>query len=281
MVVHQLTQKDIKGNNSPVECQKEEEVVDQYIQLALNSGKQENTAIVLIGAPASGKSSGKNHFFNNILKKDANDFINCDPDEVMMKIWGGPSNNCRQQINFINETIFYKAIENGSNVIFDATGRMFPRHMRNIVNPLLKFNYIVHIVIVINSFEVSMKRAKIREKQTNRGVPTKFVQDTINSLYVDIPHYISLGCKGKNYSTYLYDNSGENIKLLSIMQCQNDKKTFTSTLDDEVFNMTPESPMAKYLTNNKSKKRKNRMKSRRKKSRKYLRNKHKKSRRKK
>ena len=97
--------------------------INTFINERLSSAKNEKQAIVLVGGPGSGKSSGKLNVVSSI-QKTIKDFANIDPDEILSKLFDN-NNKCRKVVNDINDESYEKAIKQNKNIIFDGTGKDF------------------------------------------------------------------------------------------------------------------------------------------------------------
>lgn len=199
----------------------ENEIQDFINKRLIVTGNQDKTAIVMVGGPGSGKSSGKEQTFAN-LGKNSNEFVNIDPDEVLTNLFNN-NNDCRSQVNKINDDSFALSIEQDKNIIFDGTGKDFEWYSKNVIELLTNKGYKVHLVIVNNNVSQVLSRIEKRAKDTGRDVNRNYTETVYNELNKAIPKYLELTCKSVNGSIYLYDNSSQ-LKLVYSTYCNKDNE---------------------------------------------------------
>ena len=197
------------------------EIVQSFLNTRLGSAGEEKLAVVLVGGPGSGKSSGKSDSIRR-LNKSQNDFVNIDPDEIITTLFEN-DNNCRGQVNSINDKSFEMAIQKNKNIIFDGTGKDFAWYSEDVLKRLKNLGYNVNLVIVANDVETVLGRIKKRAQEMGRDVSESYTRMVYSALNTAIPEYLNLDCSYAN-SIFLYDNSGT-LKLIYKSSCQGDKKT--------------------------------------------------------
>jgi predicted ABC-type ATPase len=195
---------------------KSDSEIDTFIKNRLEKSKNEKIAIVLVGGPGSGKSEGKKDVIRKI-KKTIKDFVNIDPDEILTTLFEN-KNECRKEVNIINDQSYEMSISQGKNIIFDGTGKDFDWYSANVLKRLKDSGYKVSLVIVMNNVEIVLERIKKRAEETGRDVPVEYTQSVYDALSNAIPRYLSLDCTYAD-SIYLYDNSKETIHLVYSTNC--------------------------------------------------------------
>ena len=200
---------------------KSESEINAFIDNRLSTASQDKQAIVLVGGPGSGKSSGKNATINYI-GKTYQDFANIDPDEILSKLFNN-DNTCRQIVNDINDKSYEMAIEQNKNIIFDGTGRDFEWYSTDVLKKLKDNEYHVILVIVINNLENVLPRIKQRAEEVGRDVSEDYTRSVYETLSLAIPKYLSLDCEYADH-IYLYDNSKESIHLIYKTSCKDGVK---------------------------------------------------------
>ena len=207
----------------------ENKIKDFINKRLIVTGSQDKTSIVMVGGPGSGKSSGKEQTLAN-LNKNINDFVNIDPDEILTTLFNN-NNNCRSQVNKINDDSFVLSIEQNKNIIFDGTGKDFNWYSKNVIELLTNKGYKVHLVIVNNDVNTVLSRIEDRAKLIGRDVNRDYTETVYTELDKAIPKYLELNCKSVNGSIYLYDNSSQ-LKLVYSTYCNKDgEKKLKCVLD--------------------------------------------------
>ena len=204
------------------------EEIDHFIKERLKHAKTGKVAIVLVGGPGSGKSTGKSETVS-FLNKQLTDFVNIDPDEILTSLFNN-DNKCYDDVAKINTESFNLAIKKKKNLIFDGTGKSYKWYSKNVIKKLTKSGYTVHLVIVTNNVDTVLKRIKKRARETGRDVNEKYTKSVYEALNSAIPKYLDLDCSFA-HAIYLFDNSSDHIKLIYKTLCdKNDEKMLVCTL---------------------------------------------------
>lgn len=202
--------------------------IDVFIDERLKDAKRDKVAIVLVGGPGSGKSTGKSKTLS-FLNKEFSDFANIDPDEILTSLFNN-NNECYDDVAKINTESFNLAIKKNKNLIFDGTGKSYKWYSKNVIKKLTKSGYTVHLVIVTNNVDTVLKRIKKRARETGRDVDEKYTKSVYEALNGAIPKYLDLDCSFA-HAIYLFDNSSDDIKLIYKTLCdKNDEKMLVCTL---------------------------------------------------
>lgn len=222
-----------------------------FINRRLDRALREKLAIVLVGGPGSGKSAGKESTVTN-LDKNLQDFANIDPDEILTELFNN-NNECRGEVNVINDRSYEMAIEQGKNIIFDGTGKDFEWYSTNVLKKLKEHEYTVNLVIVMNDVENVLERIIARANAEGREVPEEYTRHVYNILSEAIPKYLSLDCEYAD-SIYLYDNSRETIHFLYKMTCEDGIKKLRMKAGGKI--PSSKNKKSRRRTNRKSKRKK-------------------------
>lgn len=159
------------------------------------AGKDEKKiAIMTMGAPASGKSSG-------LRNVDLSKFVAVDPDDIKgrlpeykkatgdrNKTYKGAAAMAHEESSHIAKMIAKKAIDDGHHVLIDGTGankESFIKKMKQLKDK----GYHVHVSMSHLDADEGLARAKARADDVGRHVPDKFVKDaykTVPKNFLDI-----------------------------------------------------------------------------------------------
>lgn len=206
-----------------------EDYINHRNELFGNVKKCVSTAIIMVGAPGSGKSVTQKLCIKS-LKYKYKDFVIIDPDEIYMKIYGGDplyrrineyhnddgsANGRGYDMMIINNLDFEYAVDNRYNLVFDGTGRNYKSIYTNIIRKLRSNDYRIVICINLIDIEIALKRVEKREKETGRIVPEKFIHETYEILMNIIPKYLYLDSLSVD-SILVYDNNDKTTLILEI-----------------------------------------------------------------
>ena len=164
---------------------------------------QQKIAVVLMGGPASGKTS----MVKQLLGEKFETFVNVNPDDVKeqmseynealeFKVDGettsakDASSMCHEESSDIACAIYDKAITEGLSMIVDGTGAKGARH-RNRIQALKDAGYHVQLMMPDLDPELAVQRAEDRAEETGRWVPTgpppPGTPDIVRSIYSKVP----------------------------------------------------------------------------------------------
>lgn len=200
-------------------CSVEKNDVKQFLNNRLKDAKHEKIAIVLVGGPGSGKSTGKQKTLDFLNKKQSQ-FVNIDPDEILTALFNN-NNDCYPEVSVINNRSFDLSIKEGKNIIFDGTGKSFKFYSRKVIKRLKRAGYTVNLVIVSNNVDTVLRRIKERAKKTGRSVDESYTREVYTVLNTAIPKYLDLDCSFAD-AIFLFDNSTDEIKLIYSTICDKD-----------------------------------------------------------
>ena len=166
--------------------------------------KKNKQAYLVIGAPASGKSS-----LSNPLAKETGSLI-IDSDMAKERLPefiesnGKRAEQVHEESQMIAEEVLNIAIENSDNVLLPIVGKSENAIMRR-YNKLKEAGYDVHLRLVYLPLEKSIERAVNRYRETGRLVPLSYIANEVglNPLY----NYVTMKEKGlfKSYEAVSTD----------------------------------------------------------------------------
>lgn len=144
-------------------------------------------AVVTMGGPASGKSSGL-----GALANDPN-FVKVDPDGIKEQLpeyqkaidpaatWTKAAAMAHEESSYIAKQIKAKAIEQGNHLIVDGTGANAEKFMQGIEDLKAK-GYQVHLVMPHVEVEEALPRAMARGQKIGRIVPEPFIREAYSKI---------------------------------------------------------------------------------------------------
>lgn len=141
-------------------------------------------AILLMGIPASGKSTSIKFYIETVLDDNLDNYIHIDPD-IFMKLLPGYSDKHARDFNkhgvIISHKILTRAIFHRINFIYYGTGKNLSQY-KSMIKKCKTQDFFTTIVNVVIPLEKAKLRAKIRStKGTNQRVINNSVLDTIYS----------------------------------------------------------------------------------------------------
>ena len=130
--------------------------------------ENKNILLVLIGPPCSGKTT-----FAKSFVKENNNWIRVNRDDIRLMCgnYWGPSRE--KLINIYEEIMVSEALQNGYNVVIDATN-LNPKTKTKWVSIALKFNVEVQYREFIVSYNEAIKRDKERDLQVGEETIRRF-----------------------------------------------------------------------------------------------------------
>jgi predicted ABC-type ATPase len=176
-------------------------------------GRVKKHAIVLIGGPASGKSTVKEAYLKRIGRNDE-EYVTLDPDFILTSLRAYQSAqqsqsekpNCYPVAYEINDRNLEYALKNNASIIFDGTGRDFNWTANELIERMLvKNGYIVDLCIVTLDVDIALRRALGRAERTGRHVPDSVIRQIHADVARNIPLYRGLKTPAR---IVVVDNSG-------------------------------------------------------------------------
>lgn len=175
---------------------------------------QKKIAIMTMGAPASGKSSG-------LRGIDTSKFVLVDPDGIKEKIpeykratedrsktYKKAALMAHEESSALAKEITKRAIDDGHHVLIDGTGankESFEKKMKQLQDK----GYHVHVIASHLHEEEGVARAKVRAENTGRDVPEKVIRDA----YKAVPkNFLSIVKKAD--TAHVVDNRGKGGRLV-------------------------------------------------------------------
>jgi predicted ABC-type ATPase len=220
----------------------------------LESGEQP-VAIVLVGAPSSGKSTSIKQLMTELrLPAERKDkFVQINADGVMEAIYTIPADldelpfPCRNLSNKINDFTMKLAKRYKKDLIYDATGKNYYPHSE-IIKQLHDDGYEVILCIVMIDKDEIVSRVNKRNEDIKRDVasgkpsrdqtPVDFVMSTYDNILGVIEQYILIP-KNIISQIFVYDNSSKGTPTLilkrdniGIYNCTGDNSKIKLWFDD-------------------------------------------------
>ncbi len=160
--------------------------------------KKEKQAYIVIGAPASGKSS-----FANPLADETGCLI-IDSDMAKERIpefiesEGKRADQVHEESQLIANEVFEVAVENNDNILLPIVGKSERAIMKK-YNVLAEAGYDIHLRLVYLPIEKSVDRAVSRYRETGRLVPLDYIVNEVG--YNPLKNYVIMKEKGL-FKTY-------------------------------------------------------------------------------
>lgn len=195
--------------------------IDKYINEKLSNAKKEKNAIIMVGGPGSGKTSGLNVLIN-MLKKEKEDFVSIDPDDILNNFFNSNRKYYRK-VEPINNILYENTLEHNYNIIFDRTGTNFVSYYNDVIKKIKTYGYNITLCIVYNNYYSAKSRLKKRELETGRAVNERYARNSYRDLTFNIPKYSKLDCSDVN-DIFIFDNTSSSIELIYRSYCNKDEK---------------------------------------------------------
>jgi len=201
-----------------------QEEIDRYINNKLLNAKKGKCAIIMVGGPGSGKSSGIKILLG-MTKKVLDDYVIVSPDEVLEEFFNSDIKKYADA-NKINEQLYEIALKKNYNIIFDRTGTNFEVYYTTVISRIKDSGYNVVLCIVYNNYTNAKKRIEQRTATTGRAVSENYAKNSYKDLTFNIPKYINLNCQKVN-DIFCFDNTSTSIELIYRSKCINNENVVT------------------------------------------------------
>jgi predicted ABC-type ATPase len=201
-----------------------QEEIDRYINNKLLNAKKGKCAIIMVGGPGSGKSSGIKILLG-MTKKVLDDYVIVSPDEVLEEFFNSDIKKYADA-NKINEQLYEIALKKNYNIIFDRTGTNFEVYYTTVISRIKDSGYNVVLCIVYNNYTNAKNRIEQRTATTGRAVSENYAKNSYKDLTFNIPKYINLNCQKVN-DIFCFDNTSTSIELIYRSKCINNENVVT------------------------------------------------------
>ena len=201
-----------------------QEEIDRYINNKLLNAKKGKSAIIMVGGPGSGKSSGIKVLLD-MTKKKLDDYVIINPDDVL-EVFFNSDIKKYDEANIINEKLYETALKNNYNIIFDRTGTNFEVYYNTVISRIKDRRYNVILCIVYNNYTNVKNRIEKRTAKTGRAVNENYAKSSYRDLTFNIPKYIKLNCQ-KVDDIFCFDNTSTSIELIYRSKCINNETIVT------------------------------------------------------
>lgn len=198
--------------------------IDIYIYDKLKNIKSDKKAIIMIGGPGSGKTSGI-QIVLDMTKQKLDDFVIVSPDDVLEDFFNSDRTKY-EDANKINNNLYETALNNNKNIIFDRTGTNFEVYYRTVISRIKDSGYNVVLCIVYNNYTNAKNRIEERTSKTGRAVNDSYARSSYRDLTFNIPNYIALKCQ-KVDEIFCFDNTSTSIDLIYKSKCINNNIVVT------------------------------------------------------
>ena len=195
-----------------------QEDIDKYINNKLLNIKRNKNAIIMVGGPGSGKTSGIKIVLD-MTKKILDDYVIVSPDDVLQDFFNYDRTKYGEA-NKINNQLYDNALKNNYNIIFDRTGTNFEVYYNNDISKIKGKGYNVVLCIVYNNYTNVKDRIMERTAKTGRAVNEGYAKSSYRDLTFNIPKYLKLNCQ-KVDEIFCFDNTSSSIELIYRSKCIN------------------------------------------------------------
>ena len=210
-----------KASSSPKkDAPPTQEEIDRYINNKLQNIKRDKNAIIMVGGPGSGKTSGVKIVLD-MTKKVLDDYVIVSPDDVLEDFFNSDRTKYAEAIK-INNQLYEKALKNNNNIIFDRTGTNFEDYYANVISRIKDSGYNVVLCIVYNNYTNAKNRIEERTAKTGRAVDKVYARSSYRDLTFNIPKYINLNCQNVD-EIFCFDNTSSSIELIYRSKCINNE----------------------------------------------------------
>ena len=210
-----------RASSPPKRASSSPKDINRYINSKFLNVKREKKAIIMVGGPGSGKTSGINIVLN-MTKQDLRDYVNINPDDILENFFNSDITKY-DEAYIINQQLYDRALRDNYNIIFDRTGTNFEDYYNNVISKIKGKEYNIVLCIVYNNYINAKGRIEARRAKTGRAVTENYAKKSYRDLTFNIPKYIFLDCKNID-EIFCFDNTLTSIELIYRSKCINNNR---------------------------------------------------------
>ena len=184
-------------------------------------------AIITYGPTGSGKSVVLKSFLKtNETKYTSDDFIEINIDSLVEAINHYKTNvstalddetrtkiyfSCREEVDELSSLLFYKAIANKNNLIYETTGSSV-KWLKGDLQKLRESGYIIVVIYPFVTWNILNKRLTDRERTSVRKIDRTLLKTNVGNAIKNFFDVIP----SSDYA-YIYDNTGSAMDVMPII----------------------------------------------------------------